>query len=232
VVKRKDIEKLIIQNKKSNLKNHWNDAFSKNAIKYSGEIRPHEILLWRSSLFLRGAYPIFHFTFDQDENMNGIRTEKNPYHIVLTRISIVLPVVFIAALFIFMNLELAIIASSGILILSFLLHLVLNKSRKFETNLIQNELKETIGNIERQNNPHLKNVTKTSLNQQKIKEWTLTKILTRLLVYPFCGFITWLSLTGFLPEGKIILGIFGIVVGLGYPIVDLIILFKRKTPTF
>ncbi len=27
MVEKKDIEKLIIQNKKSNLKNHWNDAF-------------------------------------------------------------------------------------------------------------------------------------------------------------------------------------------------------------
>ena len=231
MVKRKDIEKLIIQNKKSNLKNHWNDAFFKNSIKYSGEIRPNEILLWRSSHFLKGAYPIFYITFDQDENMIGIRTDKNPYHIVLNKISIAFLVLFITALFIFANLKLATIASSGILLFSFLINLVLNNSRKFEISLIQNELKETIGNIERQNNPQLKNEPPTNLNQEKIKEWTLAKILTRLFVYPFCGLIAWFSITGFLPDERFILGIFGIVIGLGYPIVDLIILLRRKTPT-
>ena len=44
MVDKKNIEKLIIQNKKSTLKNHWNDAFFYNTTKYSGEIKQNELL--------------------------------------------------------------------------------------------------------------------------------------------------------------------------------------------
>mgnify|MGYP001265544311 CR=1 FL=1 len=78
--------KLIVQNKKSNLTNHWNDVFHYKTTKYSREIKRNELLIWRSSHFLRGAYPIFNLTFNQNDELNGIRTKKNPYHKLLNKI--------------------------------------------------------------------------------------------------------------------------------------------------
>jgi len=228
VVEKKDIEKLIIQNKKSTLKNHWNDAFFYNTTKYSGEIKPNELLIWRSAHFLRGVYPVFHLTFDQNGELNGIKTEKNPYHKLLNKISIGFFIVLALFLLITTEFKTAIIGIIGISVIGTLLNLVMSKAKKYETKILTDELKEAIENIERENNPELINKSKTELKKEKVKEWTFTKILTRLLLYPFCLLILWFSITGFLQEGKTLYGIFGIVVALAYPIADLILAFGKK----
>ncbi|WP_299261423.1 hypothetical protein [uncultured Aquimarina sp.] len=225
---RKDIEKLIVQNKKSNLKNHWNDAFFYNTTKYSGEIKPNELLIWRSAQFLRGAYPIFRLTFHQNGKLNGIKTEKNPYHKLLNKITVGFIIVIISGLFLTTNFKMAIIGTVGISIIGLLLHLVLSKSKKYETKLLTDELKDSIENIERENNPELINNPKTELKTEKVKEWTFTKVLTRLLLYPFCLLILWFSITGFLPEGKTLYGILGIVIALAYPIADIMLIIGKN----
>tara|TARA_B110000114_G_C14912287_1_gene325072 strand:- start:39 stop:737 length:699 start_codon:yes stop_codon:yes gene_type:complete len=228
VLEKKDIEKLIVQNKKSNLKNHWNDAFFYNSTKYSGEIKSNELLIWRSSHFLRGAYPIFHLTFDQDNKLNGIKTEKNPYHKLLNKITIGILIVFISGLFLSTDLKTAVIGTIGISVIGILLRLVLKKSKRYETKLLTDELKEAIENIEQSNNPELINKPKSESKKEKIKEWSFTKVLTRLLLYPFCLLVLWFSITGFLPEGKTLYGIFGIVVALAYPIADILLIFGKN----
>ena len=228
MVEKKDIEKIIIQNKKSTLKNHWNDAFFYNTTKYSGEIKPNELLIWRSAHFLRGAYPVFHLTFDQNGELNGIKTEKNPYQKLLNKISIGFFIVLALVLLFTTEFKIAIIGIIGISVIGTLLNLVMSKAKKYETKILTDELKDAIENIERKNNPELINKPKTELKKEKVKEWTFTKILTRLLLYPFCLLILWFSITGFLPEGKTLYGIFGIVVALAYPIADLILAFGKK----
>ena len=228
MVEKKDIEKLIIQNKKSTLKNHWNDAFFYNTTKYSGEIKPNELLIWRSAHFLRGAYPVFHLTFDQKGELNGIKTEKNPYHKILNKISIGFFIVLALVLLFTTEFKTAIIVIIGISVIGTLLHLVMSKAKKYETKILTDELKEAIENIERENNPELINKPKTELKKEKIKEWTFTKILTRLLLYPFCLLLLWFSITRFLPEGKTLYGIFGIIVALAYPIADILLAFGKS----
>jgi len=230
VAEKKDIEKLIVQNKKSNLKNHWNDAFFYNTTKYSGEIKPNELLIWRSSHFLRSAYPIFHLTFDQNNKLNGIKKEKNPYHKLLNKLTIGFLIVLITGLFITTELKTAIIGTIGIAVIGTLLSLVLRKSKRYEIKLLTDELKEAIENIEQLNNPELINKPKSESESktEKVKEWTFTKVLTRLLLYPFCLLILWFSITGFLPEGKTLYGLFGIVVALAYPITDILLIFGKN----
>ena len=229
VIERKDIEKLIVQHKKSNLKNHWNDSFFYNTTKYSGELKSNEILLWRSAHFLRGAYPIFHISFDQNDKMNGIRKEKNPYHKFLNKSSIGFFSAILIFMFITTELRFAILMTCGMALVGFLLNIVLNKSRKYEIEQITDELKQTIENIERNKNPDLVNKPIVKQETKLKKEWTLSKILTRLILYPFCGLIVYFSITGLIPSGKGLLGIFGIVIGIGYPIVDLILALRTRT---
>ncbi|MEH1008374.1 hypothetical protein VDP25_11560 [Winogradskyella sp. ECml5-4] len=231
MVEKKDIEKLIIQNKKSTLKNHWNDVFFYNTTKYSGEIKPNELLIWRSAHFLRGAYPIFHLTFDQNAELNRIKTEKNPFHKLLNKISIGFFILLVLFLLITTEFKTAIIGIIGISVIGTLLYLVMSKTKKYETKILTDELKEAIETIEREKNPELINKPKTELKKEKIKEWTFTKILTRLLLYPFCLFILFFSITAFLP-GAIFksntLGVFGIIISLAYPVTDLIIIFRKN----
>ncbi|NIK93649.1 hypothetical protein GZ212_15925 [Mangrovimonas sp. CR14] len=232
MVKKKDIEKLIVQNKKSNLTNHWNDAFHYNTTKYSGEIKRNELLIWRSSHFLRGAYPIFHLTFNQNDELNGIRTEKNPYHKLLNKITFGFLVVLISGLFLSTDFKMAVIGTIGLLVIVLLLRLVLRNSKKYETKLLTDELKKAIQNIELKNNSELTNKPKSELKQDKVKEWTFAKILTRIILYPFCLFILYLCIQMILnpdpnhPRQRP-LGIFGIIVVGGYLVADITIIVKN-----
>jgi|SRR5690554_253635 len=232
MVEKKDIEKLIIQNKKSTLKNHWNDAFFYNTTKYSGEIKPNELLIWRSAHFLRGAYPIFHLTFDQNEKLNGIKTEKNPFYKLLNKISIGFFIVLALVLLFTTEFKTAIFGIIGITLIGTLLHLVLSKAKKYETNILTDELKNAIENIERKNNPELINKPKAELKKEKVKEWTFTKILTRVILYPFCLFMIYLCIQMILnPDPNHLrqrpLGIIGIIIIGGYLVIDIIIIVKN-----
>ncbi|MCF1193114.1 hypothetical protein LRR18_16110 [Mangrovimonas sp. AS39] len=228
MVEKKDIEKLIIQNKKSTLKNHWNDAFFYNTTKYSGEIKPNELLIWRSSHFLRGAYPIFRLTFDLNGKLNGIKTEKNPYYKLLNKVSIVFLILLNLVLIFTTEFKPAVIGIIGISLLGFFFYLFFFNVTKYETKILTEELKEAIENIELINNPELTNKPRSESKQEKIKEWTFTKILTRLLLYPFCFFILWLSITGFLDEGMTLHRIFGIIIVLTYIIVDITLTIRKN----
>ncbi|GAA0872180.1 hypothetical protein GCM10009117_13270 [Gangjinia marincola] len=230
MAEKKDIEKLIVHNKKSNLKNHWNDAFFYNTTKYSGEIKPNELLIWRSSYFLRGVYPIFHLTFDQNKKLTGIKKEKNPYHKFLNKITMGFLIVMISGLFLSTDFKMAIIGTFGILVIGLLLSFVLGKAKKYETKLLTDELQRDIENIELINNPGL--TDKSKLKQEKIKEWTFIKILTRFILYPFCLFILYLCIQMILNpdpnhQRQILLGIVGIVIILGYLTANITIIFKN-----
>ena len=226
MINKKDILKLVVQNKKSNLKNHWEDSQSYNTTKYSGEIRPSEILLWRSSLFLRGAYPIFCLSFDQDDKLNGIKIEKNPYHKLLDKIFIGVFIGILLITLIRTDFKKPIIVIIPITIIGFLLYKLKTIIRKSETDNLIQEIKDTLENIEKLNNPEIINSQK--LNPEKINEWTFSKIVTRIIAYPFCLLVLWFCVTGLFPEGKIIQGIFGIIVALVYPISDILLIARKE----
>ncbi|MBA0884213.1 hypothetical protein [Flavobacterium undicola] len=224
MVKKDDLKKLIIENKKSTLKNHWKDAFFCNTIKYSGEIRPNEILLWCSSEYLRGAYPIFILNFDQNKNLIEIKTEKNPYHKFRNKQSTVIFSILILLLAYNTDLRETLIFTFAISIFGFLLHIVLSKARKYETKLLTNELRETIENIERINNPELIIESK----KEEEEEWTSSKFITRLLLYPFCIFLLGFFLIIISSKEINFKIIAGIAIVLTYLITDILLIIRKK----
>lgn len=152
MVQKKDVEKLIIQKKKSNLKNHWKDAFFYNTTKYSGEIKPNELLIWRSANFLRGVYPVFHLTFNKNGILKGIKIEKNPYDKLLNKIAIGFFITLVFVLLIFTEFKTAIFGIIGISVIATLLYLTVSNLIKFETKILADELKDAIKNFEREHN--------------------------------------------------------------------------------
>ncbi len=225
MVEKKDIEKLVVQKKKSNLKNHWKDSQSYNSTKYSGEIRQNEILLWRSAHFIRGVYPIFHLTFDQNNKLKEIKMEKNPFHIFLNRIMAIFFILLTLTIFFSGDLKPAILTVLAFTIIGYLMHLLLTNSKTFETKILIEELKVTIESIEHSNNPEI--TTRRKLQDENVNEWSFSKIMTRILIYPFCIFIIWFSIIGLIPDGKIMQGIIGIITALAYPISDLLLMIKK-----
>jgi len=148
MLEKKDLEKLVIQNKKSSLKNHWNDSFSINRTKYSGEIRKDEILLWSSSFFLRGAYPIYHLIFNENQHFTKLKIKKNPYHTLINKIFILLIITILILLIITSGLKNGFIGGLGVLFVLILLNLILKRVRKYETRILTEELKSKIHQIE------------------------------------------------------------------------------------
>lgn len=65
-------------------------------------------------------------------------------------------------------------------------------------------------------------MTKTKNLKRTTKEWTLTKILVRLLAYPFCILLFWLSVT--IPNEYLISKIFGFIVPIVYFITDIVLI--------
>lgn len=224
MVKKDDLKKLIIENKKSTLKNHWKDAFFCNTTKYSGEIRSNELLLWRSSEYLRGFYPIFVLIFDQNETLKEIKIEKNPYQKYSEKFTILFFLILSILLAILENLQTSIIFGIGVSVIVFLLQLILSKARKYETKLLTQELRETIENIERINNPEL--IIKSK--EENEEEWTSSKFITRLLLYPFCIFLLGFSLTIFSTKEINFKLIAGIAIVLTYLITDILLIIKKK----
>lgn len=159
MVKKRDIEKLVFERKISNLKNHWRDSFFYNSTKYSGEIRHNEILMWRSSLFLRASYPIFYLTFDQNNELTAIKTEKNPYHLLLNKIIGGILIIYILGIFFSTNFQNAITIIFTFSIIGILLYFVLRRAIKYETKLLIKELKEAIDQIEQARNSEKTNST-------------------------------------------------------------------------
>ncbi len=92
------------------------------------------------------------------------------------------------------------------------------------------ELRESIEKIEREKFPE-KFAGWVKKEIPKEKEWTIKKILTRIIFYPFSLFIIYLSLTGLIPQGKIGKGIFGILICSAYLYSDLYSIFKKQDKT-
>jgi len=224
MINKTDIKKLVIEHKKSTLKNHWKDAFFRNTIKYSGEIKSNEILLWRSSEFLRGYYPIYILSFDRNENLKEIKIEKNPYHKYSEKFTFIFFLILVILLAIFENLQTSLIFATGLSVIIILLQLVLSKARKYETNLLTKELKDTIQNIEQKKNPEL-----IIESEEEENEFTTPKFFTRLFLYPFCIFFIWFFITYLSPKEMNIKIFIGIGIVLTYLISDLILLFKKKS---
>lgn len=228
MIAKKDLEKLIIQHKKSNLQNHFNDAFSYNTTKYSGEITPNELLIWRSSRFLRGAYPIFCLNFNQNGNLISISTKKNPYYKLLNKISILFIVAVCVILIFTTEFKPALFGIIGISLFCLFFYLFSFNVIRFETKILTEELKEAIKKIENENNPELEDIPKATLKKEDIQEWTFTKILTRLLIYPFCVFILWFLMTGFLDDDLTLHRLIGMVIILTYIIVDILMIIRKN----
>ncbi len=226
MIEKTDIEELVLENKKSTLGTHFYDAFFYNTLKYSGEIRKNEILLWTSSFWLRGGYPVFNLKFDSKNQLKGISTELNPFGKFI-KLFMFIALGFFAILPLFGNgLKEGLALSLFILVTALFLFLIMRKAKIHEEKIVTEELKETIENIERKKYPE-KFKNRPKQEKPKENEWTLKKILTRIIFYPLCIVIIYFCLKEILPNGKAIHGLFGIGVCGAYLVADILNMIKK-----
>ena len=221
-----DIEELILEKKKSTLGTHFNDAFFYNTLKYSGEIRKNEILLWTSSYWLRGGYPIFRLKFDSENQLNRISTELNPFGKLIDKLTIIAICTFTMLPIIGYGFNDGWKLGALVIFIVIVLFLILKKASKSEKKIMTEELREVIENLEREKYPE-KFQDRPKPEKPKEKEWTLKKVITRLIFYPISIIIIYFCLTEILPNGKAIHGLFGIGVCGLYLIADILNIMKK-----
>ncbi|MEQ5790724.1 hypothetical protein J4E06_06655 [Muricauda sp. NFXS6] len=227
MIEKNDIEKLVLNRKKSSLRNHFNDMFFMNNIRYSGEIREKEILLWYSSFWLRGAYPIFHLNFDSDKKLVGLKLEKNPFGKLLDKIALFLVLVFASIPIIISGLAKGWVGAVFVLFVAFILFLIMRKAAKTEKKIMTEELKDTVERIEREKFPE--KFAGYGLKEKPIEnEWTIKKIFTRIFMYPICVGFIYVCAALLIPNGQLGKGICGIAICGAYLYSDIYAILKSS----
>ena len=200
--------------------------FMINSLRYSGEIREKEILLWYSSRWLRGGYPIFYLKFDPDNKLIGIKTELNPFGKFLKKIDFGVIAIFTILPIIGYGFTKGWLVSVFVLFVALVLAIIMQKASQFEKKIMTEELKETIEEIERARFPE-KFVGSKERKVSRENEWTLKKITTRVFLYPISILIIYFCITQLLPNGKLPHALFGIVVCGLYLIADVLNILKE-----
>lgn len=228
MIRKEDLTKLIARERKNTFFSHFKIFFSLDFTKYYGEIKKDEILLWSSSYWLRFNYPIFILKFNEDNILEGIRLEKNPLNKVLGKLLFLVTGSFITFFATILQLKAAIIIILVLIVFSLFFYLLLINQINFEKRNMTLDLKKDIYSIERKGNPSLAAPPESEIDYSK--EWTLAKILLRVILYPFCLGLIYISITLILPSDKPFYALLGIGVGLSYLVADLRILFKKLQP--
>ncbi|MBZ9731674.1 hypothetical protein LB467_18475 [Salegentibacter sp. JZCK2] len=212
---KKDVEKLIEVRKESSFFNHfWNVLIYDFRAK--GEIGPNQIKVWRQNMWNMTFYPIFTFEFNANNNLTDIKDEINP--IGKTFIGVLL-IGFLYLIFpknlsgfdLLDHLPFVIL----ITIFAFLIVLVARMVYRFEK---QNQLEQIF------------EILDIEVEEKKPeREWTFKKIITRLLIYPFCIGLILFALFYLFPNGKVFMGIASLGFGGMYLYADIKILIEKKT---
>ncbi len=212
---KKDVEKLIEVKKESSFFNHfWNVLIYDFRAK--GEIGRNQIKVWRQNMWNMTFYPIFTFKFNSNNNLTDINDEVNP--IGKTFIGILL-IGFLYLIFpknladfdLLNHLAFVIL----ITIFASLIFLVARMVYRFEK---QNQLEQIF------------EILDIEVEEKKPeKEWTFKKIITRLLIYPFCIGLIIFAMFYLFPNGKVIMGFASLAFAGMYLYADIKILTGKKT---
>lgn len=214
-VTKKDVEKLIEVRKENSFFNHfWNVLIYD--FRPKGEIRSNEIKVWRQNMWNMTFYPVFTFEFNTNNHLTNIKDEINPIGKTFIGILLIGFVYLISpnnlSDFDFVD-HLPFVAF--ILIFASIIFLVVRMVYRFEK---QNQLEQIF------------EILDIEVEEKKPeKEWNLKKIITRLLLYPFCIGLLFLAIFYLFPNGKVFMGIGSLAFAGMYLYSDIKILITKKT---
>ena len=214
-VTKKDVEKLIEVRKRNSFFNHfWNVLVYDFRAK--GEIGRNDITVWRQNMWNMTFYPIFTFEFNANNHLTKIKDEINP--IGKTFIGFFsfgfLYLIFPKNLSDFDFID-HLPFASFILIFAFIIALVARMVYRFEKQNQMEQIFEILDIEVEEKRPE--------------KEWTFKKIVTRILIYPFCIGLILFAIFYLFPNGKVVMGIGSFAFAGMYLYSDIKILMRKKT---
>ncbi|MFN3756120.1 MAG: hypothetical protein ACK4RM_04130 [Flavobacterium sp.] len=195
---------------------------------YMGEVLKNQILIWKMTPEHKWFYPIFVLELDAAQQLKQIHIKKNPIFKAFFSLVIFLAVTLLLLFSYQQQPRLIIVASLVMTVFLLLLYLAISYDAYYKNKSLLLTLKNDLEYIESTMNTDYQPNKTISSNIYREKEWTWFKILKRLLFYPICIFLIYISWKFFIPEGKMALGILGIIIALSFIISDLALAFRRK----
>ena len=214
-ITKEEVEKLIELKEENTFINHLWTVISRD-FRVKGEISSNKIKLWKQGFWSMTIYPIFTFEFNAEMHLINITDKQNPIGKILT-IVISLPLVILIFAQIINDFDFIgnwkFITLFGIIIS--LLILFTRKVYNFEK---QNQLEIIYDLLD------------IDTEEKAIeKEWSYKKIITRILMYPFCIGLILLAIFLLFPNGEIIKAIASLAIAGAYLYTDIKILIRKKT---
>lgn len=215
-----DIKKLIKKRKVNNIKNHFLTFFYKDHTKFIGYHTKNKVQVWNSTPSISLFYPVYILFFNNNEILTKVVIERNPLTKVIDKIILIIIASLIVFQLYFSELRPAIALIIVVSIMYFLYIFIIKKIIKNENEILIKEFNKELFKLDNSISPN------TIITNEVIEsEWTTSKIFSRILIYLFCFFIIYLSLTEFLPKGNVKF-IYGLLIPLAFIISDILIAIK------
>ncbi len=211
-VTKNDIEQLIELRKKDNFFNHLLTVLFRD-YNSNGDIRQHEIRIWRQHLWNALFYPVFTFELNKNNHLVKISARLNPvgrFFLVTGLIGFTLAILPADILDFDLRSDLGLpvvlifFISTALLILRLIYRFERRKQLELFVELLD---------------------IKTELMEPE-SEWSLKNILVRLITYPLCLFFIWINIILFIPDGEYIFVLGSLLPVAMYLIADLLLIFK------
>lgn len=213
-ITKEDVRALIEVERENTLLQHLRGIIFKSYFPM-GTITSDKIEIWQPHSFLT-FYPVYTFQFNSENKIQDFTYRLNP----ASKGIAYLPLIFLFGVSCFLIisndfsfLNMIMVLSGGIIYT--LLYLILRASYKFETKKQLRQIFEVLKVEVAEEPPE--------------KEWTFSKIMTRLFLYPFCIGLFSLGIYLLISGNQYILMIPCLMIPVFYFYVDLKILFKKKT---
>lgn len=221
-----DIQKLIEVNKPNTFWNHFLFSLNKS-YKIHGEIQKNKIKIWQRTSFTGISYPIYTFEFDSENRLIKVTDKLNPF----ARFSqLSFPIFFFFPLLsnaiIDFQIKKFLICISAFIFLTFTCYLMARKIYLFEKKEQLKDFYKLLNIKNKENNRNI--ILSIETEGEPEKEWSGSKILTRLFTYPFCLALISLVIFGMIPDGKFIIAVPILAITGTYLYCDLKIIFSQK----
>ena len=192
------------------------------------ETKGNKYILWTSTLWTGGFYPIFKIEFNENKEISKIETELSSYGklcllllgLVITSFTLYTIIIPMIQNYKEVNAYFLIpITLYSLLIYGF--YIVMKNIYNREKKHLTDNLKMIIGIETRENLERVEN---------EKEEWSFKMTLFRLFAYPFSLFIIFISVYAIF-SGKFLRSGFGILLGVGYLYTDIKTILKKRKIT-
>ncbi|UPZ15881.1 hypothetical protein [Flavobacterium humidisoli] len=230
-VTKSDIQKLIEVQKNNTFSNHFICSIKKD-YKIYGSIEKHKINIWKRTSLTGSSYSVYSFEFDSEDVLTKVNDKLNSF---AQFSQLLFPLFFffplLSTAFTDFQIKKFLVCISVFLFLTFACYLVSRRIYLFNKKDQLTDFYQLI-NIKANNKQlakkHRSRILDLETEEKLEKEWSGSKILTRIFTYPFCLALILFGIFGMIPDGHFFIAIPMLAIVGVYLYSDLKMIFKER----